>query len=133
MANKAVATLKGWLTKLPIKAPWKVLGVASSPEFQDYLPSAPDYRKHAPASQPVRPSVPAALPEQVYDIRYWVRDIRREGQLVGGTNKKHMVKYQVDVSERTQFSESEPAPAMGTPYKWKKKSNLLDYDNNGYT
>ncbi len=32
-----------------------------------------------------------------------------------------------------QFSESEPAPAMGTPYKWKKKSNLLDYDNNGYT
>lgn len=24
MANKAVATLKGWLTKIPIKAPWKV-------------------------------------------------------------------------------------------------------------
>lgn len=24
MASKAVATLKGWLTKFPIKAPWKV-------------------------------------------------------------------------------------------------------------
>ena len=82
----------------------------------------------------MRPSVPAALSEQVYDIRYWgehshiapsvpqlgcrwgfrgavsnvlfcvVRDKRREGQLVGGTNKKHMVTYQVDVSELTQVS-----------------------------
>lgn len=31
-----------------------------------------------------------------------VRDKRREGQLVGGTNKKHMVSYKVDVTEKTQ-------------------------------
>lgn len=31
-----------------------------------------------------------------------VRDKRREGQLVGGTNKKHMVTYEVDVTEKTQ-------------------------------
>lgn len=30
---------------------------------------------------------------------------------MGGTNKKHMVKYQVDVSERTQVS-SEPAECV---------------------
>ncbi|CAL8461889.1 g1420 [Coccomyxa elongata] len=133
MANKALSTLKGWLSKVPIKAPWKMIGVASSPEFQDYLPPATEYRIRAPASQPVRPSVPAALPERVYDIRYWVRDKRREGQLVGGTNKKHMVTYEVDVTEKTQLSDSEPPPAIGAPYKWKKKSSLLDYDNNGYT
>ena len=32
-----------------------------------------------------------------------------------------------------QLLDSEPPPAIGAPYKWKKKSNLLDYDNNGYT
>ena len=31
-----------------------------------------------------------------------VRDKRREGQLVGGTNKKHMVTYEVDVTEKTE-------------------------------
>lgn len=31
-----------------------------------------------------------------------VRDTRREGQLVGGTNKKRMVTHQVDVSEKTE-------------------------------
>jgi hypothetical protein len=31
-----------------------------------------------------------------------VRDTRREGQLVGGTNKKRMVKGEVDVSEKLQ-------------------------------
>ena len=37
-------------------------------------------------------------------LRCWfaARDTRREGQLVGGTNKKHMVKYEVDVSEGLQ-------------------------------
>ena len=32
-----------------------------------------------------------------------------------------------------QLSENEPPPTLGQPYKWKKKHNLLDYDNNGYT
>ncbi len=31
-----------------------------------------------------------------------MRDTRREGQLVGGTNKKHMVKYEVDVSQKLE-------------------------------
>ena len=29
--------------------------------------------------------------------------------------------------------EGEAPPTLGQPYKWKKKHNLLDYDNNGYT
>lgn len=32
-----------------------------------------------------------------------------------------------------QLAEGEAPPTIGTPYKWKKKHNLLDYDNNGYT
>ena len=32
-----------------------------------------------------------------------------------------------------QLAEGEAPPTLGQPYKWKKKHNLLDYDNNGYT
>ena len=32
-----------------------------------------------------------------------------------------------------QLGENEPPPTLGTPYKWKKRHNLLDYDNSGYT
>ena len=32
-----------------------------------------------------------------------------------------------------QLAEGEAPPTIGTPYKWNKKHNLLDYDNNGYT
>ena len=64
--------------------------------------------------------VPQALPETVYDIKYFgapmpglcafkevmgcqpgcapaVRDTRRAGMLIGGTNKTHVVKYDYDV------------------------------------
>lgn len=33
-----------------------------------------------------------------------VRDDRRSGQLVNGTNKKHMVTYNVDMSEKSPVS-----------------------------
>ena len=33
-----------------------------------------------------------------------VRDERRSGQVVGGTNKKHMVTYNVDLSEKSPVS-----------------------------
>lgn len=35
-----------------------------------------------------------------------VRDERRSGQVVGGTNKKHMVTYNVDLSEKSPVSAS---------------------------
>ena len=51
---------------------------------------------HARRSQPIHAVVPHALPERVYDIKYFVRDSRREHMLVGGTNKKHDVHSKLD-------------------------------------
>ncbi|CAL5222811.1 g5230 [Coccomyxa viridis] len=134
MAEKAVSTVRSWLSKLNIKAPWKMVGVVSSPEFQTHLPKATEYRVVAPASQKLRPSVPAAETDRIYDIRYWIRDDRRSGQLVNGTNKKHMVSYTVDMSENSPMSPDEPPPTLGAPHKWKRKNvSLLDNDAGGYT
>ncbi len=71
MAQKALAAVKNFMSKIPFKAPWeasplKVMqmlaivsvaqheltlqatGVASSAEFRDYLPQATEYRIHSP-------------------------------------------------------------------------------------
>ncbi|KAL0036150.1 hypothetical protein WJX79_006007 [Trebouxia sp. C0005] len=100
MAQKALAAVKNFVSKIPFKAPWEATGVASSAEFRDYLPKAGEYRVHAPGSQPVRPMIPQAREELVYDIKYYSRDTRREGMLVGGTNKKKTVRYELDVTAR---------------------------------
>jgi hypothetical protein len=110
----------------------QVTGVASSPEFASYLPAATEYRKHAPASPPTRPSIPHARPERVYDIKYWTRDTRRAGQVVGGTNKLHIVVSAVDPAVPDPALENGPA-VPGKPYKWSSRSPLLDAPNNGYT
>ncbi|KAK9819806.1 hypothetical protein WJX72_002645 [[Myrmecia] bisecta] len=134
MAQKALATVKNFLSKLPVKAPWKSTGVASSPEFLSHLPVATEYRVHSPGSQPVRPAVPQAETKLVYDIKYYTRDTRRAGQLVGGTNKLHMVTRQYDVTAKDPALEgSELPPTLGKPYKWGKRTHLLDFENNGYT
>ena len=47
-----------------------------------------------------------------------VRDDRRSGQLVNGTNKKHMVTYNVDMSEKSPVSFT-PCPNLvshGVPW-----------------
>lgn len=137
MAQKALAAVKNFMSKIPFKAPWEATGVASSAEFRDYLPKAGEYRVHAPGSQPVRPMIPQAREELVYDIKYYSRDTRREGMLVGGTNKKKTVRYELDVTARDDTPTPVADLTPGRPWRpstgWNKRKNLLDYDNNGYT
>jgi len=133
MAGKAVAAVSNLLSKVGIKAPWKITGVASTAEFRDYLPLAGEFRAHAPANPPVRPVVPQAEPEHVFDIRYSTRDTRREHMLVGGTNKISIVQQTIEVPAATSGSLDAVPPTPGLRYRWGKSKNLLDYDNNGYT
>eukprot|EP00884_Botryococcus_braunii_P021803 jgi/Botrbrau1/8306/Bobra.0251s0032.1 len=134
MGDKGASALRNLLSKLPFKAPWKYTGVASTPEYANYLPPATEYRKHAPGSPPIRASIPQAETDRVLDIKYYVRDSRRQGQLVGGTNKKHEVTYKYDATAPDPDLEgSELPPTVGKPYKWGKRVSLLDFPNNGYT
>jgi len=111
----------------------QVTGVASSPEFASYIPPATEYRKHAPGSQPIKAVVPHARPERIYDIKYWPRDARRAGQVVGGTNKRHVEESRYDVTAADEKFDAAPVFAVGKPHRWGKKVPLLDYPNNGYT
>ncbi|KAK9812289.1 hypothetical protein WJX73_010061 [Symbiochloris irregularis] len=129
MAGKAITN---FLKKIPgLKAPWEITGPAASIEHLSPTPPATEYRKRAPGSQIHRARVPQATPDTVYDITFYNRDVRRQGQLVGGTNRKRLVKYEVDPKEN-QLQASDVPPTMGQPTRWTRKP-LLEYDNNGYT
>ncbi|KAK9843093.1 hypothetical protein WJX74_006861 [Apatococcus lobatus] len=132
MAKRIAETVTGFVQKLGLRPPWKVTGVVSTVEYKEALPEARDFRRYAPGSHPVRPSVPHNQPEHVYNTRYYPRDTRREGMLVGGTNKKHMVTYHVDPREDALEVSAVP-PTAGVPHKWGKKVGVTEYENNGYT
>lgn len=88
------------------------------------------------SNPPVQPAIPHAKPDRVYDIKYWVRDARRGGMVVGGTNTRFIDVASVDVGPAAVAAEAAPAeapPAVGAPYRWKKRVPLLDNPNNGYT
>ena len=85
------------------------------------------------SSAPTRPSVPHARPDRVYDIKYWVRDTRRAGQLVGGTNRLHMETTAVDVTAADPALDAAGPAVPGKPYTFTARSPLLDAPNNGYT
>lgn len=88
------------------------------------------------SNPPVQPAIPHAKPDRVYDIKYWVRDARRGGMVVGGTNTRFIDVSSVDVGPAAVAAEAAPAgapPAVGAPYRWKKRVPLLDNPNNGYT
>ncbi|CAM6128251.1 unnamed protein product [Calypogeia fissa] len=76
MANRAKGLASG-LSKW-FKKPWEVTGPVSTQEFKDPMPMAGVYRENSPATQPQRAIIPHAEPEHVFDIKYYVRDTRRE-------------------------------------------------------
>jgi len=69
----------------------------------------------------------------VYDIKYWTRDTRRAGQLVGGTNKLHIEVSAVEVGAPDQALDAAGPAVPGKPHVWTPRSPLLDAPNNGYT
>ncbi len=85
------------------------------------------------SSAPTRPSIPQARPDRVYDIKYWTRDTRRAGQLVGGTNKLHIEVSSVEVGAPDQALDAAGPAVLGKPHVWTPRSPLLDAPNNGYT
>ena len=88
------------------------------------------------SNPPVAPIIPHARPDRVYDIKYWPRDARRGGMVVGGTNTRYVDVVAVDVSMAAPDAPAEagPPPALGAPHKWAKTGvPLLEVANNGYT
>lgn len=97
------------------------------------MDNAPDYRSHAPGSQPVRAIVPHALEDRIYNIKYYDRDTRREGMLVGGGNKTHLVTKEIHPVEPTRDPIDGLPPRPGKTHKWNKPIPYLEFENNGYT
>ncbi|KAG5247645.1 hypothetical protein OIU76_029872 [Salix suchowensis] len=60
-----------------LKKPWEITGPCASPEYRSALPMATEYRPECPATTKGKPVVPTSNPETVYDIKYFVRDQRR--------------------------------------------------------
>mmetsp|Transcript_2855 Transcript_2855/g.8352 ORF Transcript_2855/g.8352 Transcript_2855/m.8352 type:complete len:152 (-) Transcript_2855:941-1396(-) len=136
MAGKALAAIGNMFSKLKWMSPFKITGVASDPEFKHYLDKAPDYRAVSPASTPGRAFVPQVEDKNVYDIKYYPRDTRREHMLVGGTGKYELVSKEVSLDPKDWYKFPEPWPAGRAgngPYKWSKPIPYLDNENNGYT
>jgi hypothetical protein len=75
------------LARMGLKKPWEISGPRASPEFVEFLPQTGDYRKNAPGSTGVVAIVPFEPPEFVYDIKYHVRDYRRNNWYAPSTVK----------------------------------------------
>ncbi|GFR52300.1 hypothetical protein Agub_g14837 [Astrephomene gubernaculifera] len=88
MAEAAVKVLKSVrdaLYRVGIKEPWKMTGIRSIPEYEDYMPMGLEFRKFAPGTQPVKAVIPHDSPKLVYDIKYFTRDYRRNNKYTART------------------------------------------------
>ncbi|KXZ49771.1 hypothetical protein GPECTOR_19g222 [Gonium pectorale] len=79
-AKGALQALKRVLYSVGIKEPWKMTGVRSLPDYEHYMPMGLEYRKFSPGTQPVKAVIPHDSPRLVYDIKYFVRDYRRNNK-----------------------------------------------------
>ncbi|PNH05088.1 hypothetical protein TSOC_008684 [Tetrabaena socialis] len=82
---EVLKSLGGLLARIGLKEPWKMTGVRSLPDFEHYLPVGFEYRKFAPGNQPVKAIIPRDPPKLIYDIKYFVRDYRRNNKYTART------------------------------------------------
>lgn len=80
MAEGVFQKVSQLLARLGAKKPWEITGIASTPDYLDYLPKAGEYRKFAPGSQPVKAIIPHDVPQHIFDTKYFVRDYRRNSK-----------------------------------------------------
>ncbi|XP_031491040.1 uncharacterized protein LOC116258078 [Nymphaea colorata] len=73
LIQSAVQTFKRFFRK-----PWEITGPCSHPEYRNAVPRANEYRRFCPATPNALPVIPTANPENVYDIKYFNRDRRRD-------------------------------------------------------
>jgi hypothetical protein len=102
----------------------QVTGPASSPEYMTHIPKASEYRKHGPASVPEKVMIPHAEDENIYNIRYYTRDSRRES--VKTTTRQFDPKAE-------RFNAWEEIEAAQKKVRKFTRRSILDVDNNGYT
>merc|ERR1711977_144998 len=137
MANKVgkyLGSVKGFLEKFPL-APWKIAGPLVSQEWKSADLNVEEYRLNPPGQeQKEAPAVPRTTPDRVYDIKYWPRDTKREGMLVGGTNKKFKEVTWVDVGPSVQAEQVVAQPPSVSAYRTFKVNRrpLLEVTNDGY-
>lgn len=131
----AFSSVKNFIEKLPLTAPWKIAGPIVSKEWKPADLDVSEYRLNAPGQlQQEPPIIPRTTPDKVYDIKYWTRDTKREHMLVGGTNKKFQEISWVEVGPSVvpePFVATPPARSEFRTFKTKRKP-LLEVTNDGY-
>eukprot|EP00270_Netrium_digitus_P006469 TRINITY_DN1897_c0_g1_i2.p1 TRINITY_DN1897_c0_g1~~TRINITY_DN1897_c0_g1_i2.p1 ORF type:complete len:134 (-),score=20.34 TRINITY_DN1897_c0_g1_i2:139-540(-) len=123
-ATSLVTRVVGKLVKI-LRAPWTITGPTASPEYLPSLPAATEYRPIAPANSPVEAKIPQSNPENVYDIKYYVRDSRRADFVV----------KQEDVTPSRTSEELAAVDLPPTPGKYfvlGRAVHLDDTPGNGY-
>ncbi|KAL5723243.1 hypothetical protein ACHQM5_006662 [Ranunculus cassubicifolius] len=60
-----------------LRVPWEITGPCSDPEYKLAVPEASEYRIYCPATTKQQAIIPSSDPETVFDIKYYVRDQRR--------------------------------------------------------
>ncbi|MEW5307984.1 MAG: hypothetical protein WDW36_010350 [Sanguina aurantia] len=76
-ALKVIKNVAERLNSIGVKPPWRYTGTWSLPTYLHYTASGLDYKKFSPGSPPIKAIVPHTPPKMVYDIKYYVRDFRR--------------------------------------------------------
>ncbi|CAN1138033.1 hypothetical protein LINPERPRIM_LOCUS23242 [Linum perenne] len=79
MAKPSSAAASSFLQTLRryIKKPWEITGPCADPEYRTAIPKAVEYRLQCPATTTLQPIIPNSDPETVFDIKYHIRDQRR--------------------------------------------------------
>jgi len=85
---KGLMAVRQQFHKMGIKEPWLMTGAWSAPDHQHFLWDGTHYRAISPGSQPIKARVPHDPPQLVYDIKYFVRDDRRNNKWLARTVDK---------------------------------------------
>lgn len=118
---------------IKLKMPWQITGPCSDPEYENAVPNALDYRPFSPASAPVRVYIPTSEPENVFDIKYFPRDHKRNSK-----ERKRVVLSKSQLEEARQQKEGNVFFFEGGnvfPSSYVMKTQILEDDKlpgNGY-
>eukprot|EP00850_Spirogloea_muscicola_P006722 SM000032S12106 [mRNA] locus=s32:587028:587574:- [translate_table: standard] len=121
MASKRAGALLGGFFRW-FKAPWRITGPVSSPEYLEALMDASEYRQFAPSNPPTRAWIPHARPDRIYNIKYYDRDLRRaEVPRTVKSVEPNVLPEEVDLP-----------PAPGKWYNPGRAVNVNDNPGDGY-
>ncbi|GBG83858.1 hypothetical protein CBR_g37656 [Chara braunii] len=115
--------------KRVLKAPWRVTGPASGPEFLDSVKDAGEYRPFAPATPPKEVIIPHAETDHVYNIKYYERDSRRAA--TEAPKKLEVIEpAKADLAAELETADLPPTP--GKYYVMGTAHHINDVPHGGY-